>query len=130
MGAVSDGSNQGDAHVIFLSMFLCGGGPYRIPGIIGVYDWINRSIPSKDDMENGLNTLLAMRLIKQQGDDFYIQKDQYIEYDVFQKKLRKNRFYTIKKYFEKLPDPNIVLKEIQLTEKEYKTYIDDYRNIF
>jgi len=55
---------QNKTPIIFLGMFCGGGGPYAIPEIIRVYYWINRAIPTRDEMEVALNTLLAMGLMR------------------------------------------------------------------
>ena len=64
--------------------------------------WFMRAIPTRDEMEVTLNTLLAMGLIEQQDNKFFISEAQYRCYDEFQKRKRKSRFDTVKMYFKRL----------------------------
>ena len=59
--------------IIFLAMFWGGGGPYTISQIIHVYDWINRDIPSREDLETALNTMLFLNFITMQTTIKYIK---------------------------------------------------------
>ena len=74
---------QRDTPIIFLAMFWGGGGPYTIPEIIHAYDWINRDVPDREQMESALNTLLAMGLIEKQDDRFRVNRSRGQEFDVF-----------------------------------------------
>lgn len=50
--------------IIFIAMFWGGGGPYRIFEIVGVYDWVNRSIPTREEMNTAFTSLLALGLMR------------------------------------------------------------------
>lgn len=110
---------QSDTPIIFLAMFWGGGGPYTISEIIRVYDWINRAIPDREDMESALNTLLAMSLIEKQEDRFLVPLSQCRKFDAYRKKKRKNKFETVMMYFKQLPTVAEVPKVVSLSEEEY-----------
>jgi hypothetical protein len=65
-----------EARFIFLVMFCGGGGPYTIADIVGAYDRVNRSIPSRIEMKTALNLLLAMDLIQKKNETFLVPKRQ------------------------------------------------------
>ncbi len=112
---------RSETPIIFLAMFWGGGGPYTIPEIIRVYDWINRAVPDREDLESALNTLLAMGLIEKQDDRFLVPLSRCQEFDAFRKKKRKNKFETVKMYFRQLPDVFEIPKVVSLileAEKE------------
>lgn len=96
---MNNGNLRMETEIIFLAMFWGGGGPYTIPEIIGVYDWINRAIPNRFEMQTALNTLLALGLVEQQEDKFLIPKEQFRSFDAFKKKKRKNKFDLVTLYF-------------------------------
>jgi hypothetical protein len=121
---------QGETPIIFLAMFWGGGGPYTIADIIDVYDWVNRSIPNRADMESALNTLLAMGLIEKQEDQFLVPATQGREFDAFRKKKRKNKFNTVRIYFEQLPSVAKIPKVITLTEEQYQHHLKEKRIAF
>ena len=108
-----------DSPVVFLAMFWGGGGPYTIPEIIRVYDWINRSIPERENLESALNTLLAMHLIEKQDDKFLVPLSRCLEFDAFRKKKRKDKFKTVRLYFKQLPTVMEIPEVVSLSEEQY-----------
>ena len=121
---------QNETPIIFLAMFCGGGGPYAIPEIIRVYDWINRAIPTREEMEVALNRLLAMGLIEQQDNKFFIPEAQYRRYDEFQKRKRKNRFDAVKMYFKQLPEVDDVPQVITFTKEQYDAHVEENSRAF
>ncbi len=130
MNLVSPASEKSETPVIFLAMFWGGGGPYTIPQIIHVYDWINRAVPTRGEMETALNTLLAMGLIKRHDNAFFVSPSHGRAFDAFRKKKRKRKFVTVRMYFEQLPPLADVPRTIRLTEAQYKAHIQAYRRAF
>lgn len=121
---------QSETPIIFLAMFWGGGGPYTIPDIVGVYDWVNRAIPSGAEMQTALNALLAMGLIEQKDDTFSVPKRQRAAFDTFRKKKRKDRFGTVRMYFRQLPEVADVPEVVRLTESEYMAHVKTYNTAF
>ena len=70
-----------ETQIIFLAMFWGGGGPYEISQIIHAYDWINRGIPTREELEIALNTLLSLELITMNEDKFQIPIDIGMDFD-------------------------------------------------
>lgn len=116
--------------IIFLAMFWGGGGPYTIPEIISVYDWVNRAIPSRTEMETSLNSLLVMGLIEQTKDGFQVLKKQHAAFDSFRKKKRKDRFETVRMYFRQFPEIADIPQVVKLTESEYNAHVKAYNKAF
>jgi hypothetical protein len=116
--------------VIFLAMFWGGGGPYTIAEIIYVYDWINRAIPTRDEMESALNMLLAMGQIEKQHAEFQVSRTAGRAFDAFRKRRRKNKFAVVKLYFKQVPRPASVPGAVRLTEAQYKAHIQAYHQAF
>lgn len=121
---------RSETPVIFLAMYWGGGGPYTIAEIISVYDWVNRTIPTRAEMESALNTLLAMGLIENQEETFRIPESRYRDFESFRKMKRKDRFETARMYFRQLPAPGRIPKKIRLTEKEYDAHYKAYQKSF
>ncbi|MHC5036061.1 MAG: hypothetical protein ACYTHM_01990 [Planctomycetota bacterium] len=122
--------NDSETPIVFLAMFWGGGGPYSISQLLNVYDWINRDIISRKDLEKALNTLLSLNLIVQQDDKFRIPRDVGMAFDVFRKKRRKSKFKTVRKYFEKFDIPKKVPKTIRISEKRYQSELERYKASF
>ncbi len=116
--------------IIFLAMFWGGGGPYTISQIIHVYDWINRDIPSREDLETALNTLLFLNFITMQDDKFTVTRNIGDDFDKYRKKKRKNKFETVSMYFTQyipLPDVPVI---VEVSEETYSTELTKYKESF
>ncbi len=120
----------GETPVIFLAMFWGGGGPFTIPQIIHVYDWINRAIPNRLEMETALNTLLAMGLIERRDDSYKIPQPQFLAFEAFKNKKRKNKFDLVTLFFNELPDIPEPPRVVVLTEDEYQAHYKAYKKAF
>ncbi len=116
--------------VIFLAMFWGGGGPYTLAEIIHVYDWINRAIPTRDEMVSALNMLLAMGQIERQEGEFQVSRTAGRAFDTFRKRRRKNKFAAAKMYFEQVPRPARVPSVVRLTEAQYAAHVQAYHQAF
>ena len=69
--------------------------------IIHVYDWINRDIPSREDLEAALNTLLFLNFITMQDDKFTVSKNIENDFDKYnEKNMRKSEFESVRMYFK------------------------------
>jgi hypothetical protein len=117
---------HGQTPILFLAMFLGGGGPYTISDIIGVYDWANHAIPDKAEIQEALNSLLAMGLIEQHGYTFLVPKQQHAAFNAFRKKIRKVRFDAVMMYFRQLPEVAVIPDVVKLTEVEYDAHVKAY----
>ncbi len=127
---MNNGNLRMETEIIFLAMFWGGGGPYTISEIIGVYDWINRAIPNRLEIQTALNTLLAMGLVEQRGGKFLIPEEQFCTFDSFKKKRRKNKFDLVTLYFRQLPAISDPATVVELTEDEYKAHYKAYAKAF
>ena len=109
-------------------MFWGGGGPYTISQIIHVYDWINRGIPRREELETALNTLLSLGLIRMDDDGkFQIPMDVGLEFDAFRKKKRKGKFRIARIYFEQFSLPADLPTMIEISEKQYSSELKRYK---
>jgi hypothetical protein len=127
---MSENTIHHETPTIFLAMFWAGGGPYTIAQIIHVYDWINRAIPSRIDLEVALNTLLSLNLITMQDDKFLIPRNIGNDFDVFRKKKRKSKFKCVDMYFRQynpLPD---IPQLIEISKETYSSELTKYYKIF
>ncbi len=116
--------------IIFLAMFWGGGGPYTIKGLLHVYDWINRDIPTRSELESALNTLLAMKLVEKHGDTYQIPAAQGHRFDAFRKQKRKSKFVTVRLFFKQFGSIPNSPQVITLSEEEYRMHLQEYRRSF
>jgi len=124
---MSENTIEQETPLIFLAMFWGGGGPYTISQIIHVYDWINRDIPSRKDLELALNTLLSLKLITMQKGKFSISRNVGKDFDIFRKKKRKSKFKTVRMYFKQFTPPTDLPNIIELSKEKYTSELNKYR---
>ena len=115
-----------ETKIIFLAILWAGGGPYSVSQIIHAYDWINRAIPSREEMEYAINFLLSNNLIKADHDKYYITKDVGNEFEAYRKKAKKGKFKVVKMYFDKIKPHDIDEMRIKISESEYKSALKKY----
>ena len=117
--------------IIFLAMFWGGGGAYTISQIINVCDWINRDIPSREDLEAALNTLLFLNFITMQDDKYTVQRNIGEDFDKYNKKMKqKSKFVNVRMFFNQytpLPDIPII---VEVSEKTYSNELTKYKESF
>ena len=127
---MSENTDKRTTPIIFLAMFWGGGGPYTISQIIHVYDWINRDIPSREDLEIALNTLLSLNFISMKDDKFEVLQSVGNDFDIFRKKKRKGKFLTARKYFENIAMPIDIPNVIIISEEKYAAAYANYFSAF
>ena len=115
---------KSEAPSIFLALFFSNGGPLSIPNIISTVDYLNHSVPNREELEEGLNILFAVGLIEQKDDKFRIPEKQFQAYAAFKKKKRLKRFAALEKYFTDLPHIAGIPKTVSISGKEYNGYLD------
>lgn len=126
-----DSKHEPHTPVLFLAMFWSGPGAKTISEIIGVYDWINRLIISKTELEDALNSLLSAGLVERLNDDFKISDKAYAEFDAFLRKRKRNKFDAVRAYFQKLDlAVENVTAEVQLSDEQYSDHLSEYRKEF
>ena len=122
--------SEGATPIIFLAMFWGGGGPYTISQVIHVYDWINRDVPSREDLEVAFNTLLSLDLITMHDDKFKIVRKIGNDFDAFRKKKRRNKFKTARLYFEQYDLPTNIPNVISISQERYAEEYAKYSKAF
>jgi len=115
-----------DTPIIYLAMFWGGGGPYTISQIMHVYDWINRGIPTREDLEKALNTLLALNFIEMKDDKFLVTRKIGKDFDVFRKKKRNGKFKIVRMYFEKFDLSAKFPRVVKISKKLYSDELKKY----
>jgi hypothetical protein len=116
-----------ETQIIFLAMFWGGGGPYSISQIIHVYDWVNRGIPRREEIEIALNTLLALGLIVIKDDKYLIPLEIGLDFDAFRKKKRKSKFKSVQMYFDQFKQDTKIQHTIEISSKQYSSELKKYR---
>jgi hypothetical protein len=122
--------HEQNSPIVFLAMFWSGGESKSISEIIGVYDWINRLILTRGELEGALNYLLAVDLIERENEGFRITDKAYAEFQAFLEKRKKNKFYAIKLYFQQLPVMEKLVDDVRITDEQYNEYLSKYHKAF
>jgi hypothetical protein len=116
--------------ILFLSMFWGGGGPFTIPNLLDVCDWVNRTVLSREELESAINFLLAASAIETEGNTFRISEKHGREFDSLRRKRRKDRFKTVELYFRQFAELGDPPRRLSITDSEYRIHNAEYRRIF
>ncbi|MHC4777122.1 MAG: hypothetical protein ACYTFG_00950 [Planctomycetota bacterium] len=122
-----DQVENSEAPIVYLAMFWGGGGPFKISQILHVYDWVNRALPTREDLVFSLNALLAMGLVERSGENFRVSPTRGEEFDAFRKRRRKSKFETVRLYFSQLDRLPDIPETITMTREEYDGHVREYR---
>lgn len=112
--------------IIFLAMIWGGKGPYTISQIIHVYDWINRAVPNREELEIAINTLLALDLLIMNDGKYIIPIEIGQDFEAFRKRNRKSKFKTVQMYFDRLNREIDLKQSIEISQKEYASELRKY----
>lgn len=116
--------------ITFLAMYWSGGGTKTIPEIIGAYDWINRQVITKHELEEALTHLLSASLLEHDNAGYRITDEAYASFEAFLVKRKANKFDAVRLYFDKLPPIENVSDEVKLSDEDYKQYLNKYHTAF
>jgi hypothetical protein len=83
-----------DDAVLFLALQIAGCRACSLADVIGLYDLVNRAIPSAEMLDGGLNRLIEARLVTLHRGRFVIPPKVIREFDAFRRRRRKDRFAT------------------------------------
>lgn len=101
-----------------------------IQEIIHAYDWINRDILTRTEFENALNFLLAVGPLEPDNGKFRIPDEKKDDFDVFLERRKRDKFETIRVYFQRLPQIINVPAELRLSDEQCEDYLAEYRSSF
>ncbi len=116
-----------ETRIIFLAMIWGGGGSYSLSQIIHAYDWINRAIPEREEIETALNILLSYDFIAAEAGSFSVNEKVGMEFETYRKRIRKRKFKAMQMYFSKLTQDIEITDSIKITEKEYSSALREYK---
>ena len=121
---------EGETPIIFVAMVWGGGGPYTMSQILHVYDWVNRAIPEREDLETALNALLHLGLVEEEDGAFRVVRKEGEAFEAYRKKNRKSKFATVRKYFERFEPPADLPRRVEISKARYAAALKAYRKSF
>lgn len=117
--------------VVFLAMVWVDGEAVDLAGLVETYDWINHSIPSREELQGSLNVLLAMGLIEvTEKGCFAPLAAKRAAFEAFREKKRKDKFETVRMFFEDLDRPEDVAEVVVLEDSAYRACLKAYLGKF
>src|SRR5262245_38628038 len=77
---------------LFLALRWGGGQACSLADLIGLYDWVNRDMPTAEELNGGLNRLMAAGLLAERRGGFRIPAKVVRQFDAFRRRRRRDRF--------------------------------------
>ncbi len=68
-------------NVLFLALWWTAGRDCTLADVIGLCDWIDRSTPTAEQLDRGLNRMLAAGLVGERRSRFYVPAKVQRQYD-------------------------------------------------
>lgn len=116
--------------VLFLALRWGGGTARTLADLIGLYDWVNRAIPTAEELDGGLNRLLAAGLIATRRDGYYIPAKVIRRFDLFRRQRRHDRFDMAER-FARLAGPlHDVPRRVTIRRADQKKAYEDFSQRF
>ena len=122
-----DVTSRQQAPLLFLALFWSGREAKSVSEIIGAYDWINRLVIAKTELEDALGLLLASGLVEQVGLRFKVRDDAYAAFDTLLKKRKRDKFELAVSFLSRQPPIEEVTVGFELSENEYERCLAEYR---
>ena len=130
MSTIDPSSTPQDSE-IFIALFWAGCRPenaFTLMQLIHAFDWINRYIPTAEELDGSLNRLIAAGLLARENDNFALPLDIFNEFDAYRKRRRKNKFVLAKAFLAAREPLTEVARSVSITEDAYRSALEMYRN--
>jgi hypothetical protein len=98
--------------------------------IVGWCDWLDRSYPTAEELDGGLNRLLAAGLIQQSRDRFYVPAKVWRQYNEFRRRRRRNRFVMAREFVESAGPLATVPRRITIRHPDLQKAIEEFHRRF
>jgi len=116
--------------VLFLALRWGGGRAGSVADTIWMYDWVARDIPSAEDLDGGLNRLMAAGLLVERRGVFRIPAKVVREFDVFRRRRRRGRFDMAEAFVRAAGPLEVVPRRVTIRRADQQRAYDEYRRRF
>lgn len=116
--------------VLFLALWWGGGRAGTLKDVIHLYDFVDRSIPTADELDGGLNRLLAAGLITERDGRFSVPAKVVRAYDAFRRRRRRDRFTMADEFVRAAGPLEAVPRRVRVTPADQERAYEEYRQWF
>jgi hypothetical protein len=116
--------------VLFLTIRWGGGQANSLADIIFLYDWVNRDIPTAEDLDGGLNRLIAARLLHERRGRFRISANVMRKFDAFRQRRRRNRFEMAKEFVQAADPLKAAPRRVTIRREDQRRAYAEYHQQF
>lgn len=116
--------------VLFLALTWGAGRPATLAEVLHLYDFVNREIPSADELDGGLNRLLAAGLLAESDGLYRVPAPVLRAYQAFRRRRRRDRFAMADEFVRAAAMPDAVPRRVRVTPADQKRAYDEYRRWF
>ena len=116
--------------VLFLALWWGGGRAATLKDVVHLYDFVDRSIPSADELDGGLNRLLAAGLVTVRDDTFRVPARVRRAFDAFRRRRRRDRFTMADEFVRAAGPLEAVPRRVRITPADQERAYEEYRRWF
>ena len=112
--------------VLFLALWWGAGRACALADVIGLYDFVNRGIPTAAELDGGLNRLLAAGLVTERAGAFRVPARVRRAFDAFRRRRRRDRFTMADEFVRRSGPPEAVPRRVRVTPTNQRRAYDEY----
>jgi hypothetical protein len=116
--------------VLFLALWWRGDRVCTLVDVIWLYDWVDRSIPTAEILDSGLNRLLAAGLVAERRGGFFIPAKVLREFNLFRRRRRRNRFEMAEEFVQSAGPLEAVPRRVMIRRADQQRAYDEYQRRF
>ncbi len=116
--------------LLFLSLFWGGGTVCTLTDLIWLYDWVNRDIPSAQELDGALNRLMAAGLVVERRGGFGIPLKIVRKFDAYRKRRRRSRFVMADEFVRMAGPLKTVPRLVTIRPARHKKAYAEYLRLF
>jgi hypothetical protein len=106
--------------VLFLSLFWGGKPVCSLVDVIWLSDWVNRAIPSAQQLDRALNRLMAAGLVVKRRGGFGIPPKIVRLFDAYRKRRRRNRFVVADEFVRSAGPLKMVPRRVTIRRTDHR----------
>ncbi len=116
--------------VLFLALWWGGGRVCALADVVGLYDLVDRDIPTAEILDGGLNRLLAAGLIKERRGGFFIPPKVLRGYNAFRRRRRRDRFLMAEEFVQAAGPLAAGPRRVAVRRTDQQRAYDEYQRWF
>ncbi len=106
------------------------GGRLTLQDLIHTVDYLDRMVVTAEELDGGLNRLMAAGLVEHESGVFFLADEPAAEFAVFSRGLKRSRFEAAEQFLKSRGPLASVPRRVTVSSQEWRTALEEYRGRF